>query len=640
MIEFVSLFNGQLAEQIGWTLFHSLWQGLIIAGLAIALLRFIPNKLAAMRYNIAGTALLMIFLSAIGTFIYEFSGSNTKPIEALPVMLAFNHNAVQDGEMTLISTIQNFVVENKAIIVVVWLVGTLVFSIRLFGGWLYTIFLRAKATLLYNQWTNRMHDLRKVMGIDKMVALAESSSLDAPVVVGFFKPLVIVPAGMFSGLTPDEVETILLHELMHIKRSDYLLNIFQSIIETLLFFNPFVWLLSSIIRREREHSCDDGVIAYHGSPMAYAYALTRLEEIRVAGPSLALSAAGNRYELLNRIKRIMEKSAKKYSNIDRIVPVALLITGVILASFLTIGSIEENTLPEFATEKKGMLNIPALDTPRKKKKEASYYRKSETIVDENGEPKEIITEEFTGDDELRPLVDPQFSTHLDFDPALAFEFNQSILADFNIDPFIVDFPSMEIMDFNFELMSDTTTDKKRWKEFSMEFQRQFQERFKSFYKDHQAEFEAMMEQMESGFNEFNSYKYDDLHEAEEIKYHLELLRKQQGKLLDYQSEDLMKRQEENRLKMESELSQVHEQLRRAKTEMVKMKENMAAFEKELHEQLVKDGYLKKGAKLETMRWKEDGVFEVNGKRIKDADIEKYNKLRKKYFKGNFRTFYE
>src|SRR5690606_8513761 len=103
-------------------------------------------------------------------------------------------------------------------------------------------------------------------------------------------------------------------------RHDYIINLFQSLLETIFFFNPFVWMISSAIRREREFCCDDEVVRRNGSPLTYAKALAQLEEIRHSKPVFALSLAENKNQLLNRIKRIMEKSAKNYSGRERIIP--------------------------------------------------------------------------------------------------------------------------------------------------------------------------------------------------------------------------------------------------------------------------------------------------------------------------------
>lgn len=142
------------------------------------------------------------------------------------------------------------------------------------------------------------------LGIKKKVAVWISDNVDVPSVIGFLKPIVLLPAAALNNLTSSQVETILLHELAHIKRNDFLINLFQSVIEVLLFFNPFVMLLSKAAKKEREHCCDDWVINYQYSMHDYAGALLVIEKQRQQQLAFALAATNGKKDLLNRIKRL------------------------------------------------------------------------------------------------------------------------------------------------------------------------------------------------------------------------------------------------------------------------------------------------------------------------------------------------
>src|SRR5204862_7511696 len=107
-----------------------------------------------------------------------------------------------------------------------------------------------------NDWSNIVQQLARQLHIDRVIPLAQSAHINAPLVIGYIKPVIMIPVGMFSGLSPEQIETIFIHELAHIKRHDYFINVLQSIIEALFFFNPFIWIVSNIIRREREYCCD------------------------------------------------------------------------------------------------------------------------------------------------------------------------------------------------------------------------------------------------------------------------------------------------------------------------------------------------------------------------------------------------
>ena len=164
-----------------------------------------------------------------------------------------------------------------------------------------------------------------------------------------------------------------------------------------------MWIISGIIRREREHCCDDAVIKVHGNALAYAQALATLEEARLSRTGLALSFADNKKQLLNRIKRIMEKSVQSYSGRERIIPAILLITGLICASWLTIQKKESER--DQVKQSDVVKEIPvSADTTIKIEMSGRYYKKTVTTVDKDGKPHEEVTEGYDGDEEVRPLA--------------------------------------------------------------------------------------------------------------------------------------------------------------------------------------------------------------------------------------------
>lgn len=235
-----------------------------------------------------------------------------------------------------LGTVPQSIEANMFVIVFLWIIGAFVFSFRLIGGWWYINNLKRDAIYLQNEWSNFIEKCTRQLEIKKTISLAETHLITSPMVIGYFKPVVLVPLGMLTSLTADQLETIFLHELAHIKRHDYLINLIQSFIEVVLFFNPFVWIISKTIRKEREFCCDDAVINTYGNPMVYARALAQIEESRIVGNSLALSLADNKNELWNRIKRIMEKSHKTHNSKNRFIPAILLIVGLLCASWLTV----------------------------------------------------------------------------------------------------------------------------------------------------------------------------------------------------------------------------------------------------------------------------------------------------------------
>ncbi len=343
MNTFADLFSSPWVQALGWTLLHSLWQSVFVTGVVIIAIKCTPTRLSNTRYLVATVGLTLIFLLSAGTFLHLITTKNIHVKESV-ISYQFSLSAVgndlQKPFTGLLGTLTDAVERNIPAIVLVWSIGALLFSLRVFSGWWYVQRIRSEAVLIGDQWSKLVQQLASSIKINQYIPLAESSRIQTPIVIGYIKPMILFPVGICSGLSMEQLESIILHELVHIKRKDYLVNIVQSFMEAIYFFNPFVWIISGIMKREREHCCDDAVVQSNRNPLAYVRALAMLEEARLSKPGLALSFADNKNQLLNRIKRLMEKSVRNYSGRERIVPFALLIIGLICASWLTIQSRE------------------------------------------------------------------------------------------------------------------------------------------------------------------------------------------------------------------------------------------------------------------------------------------------------------
>jgi GWxTD domain-containing protein len=152
-------------------------------------------------------------------------------------------------------------------------------------------------------WQQRVNDLAARVRISGPVTLLESCLTGVPVVIGHVRPMILMPVGLLTGLPVGQIEAILLHELAHIRRYDYLVNMLQLSVEGLLFYHPAVWWISSIMRTEREHRCDDLVVAIRGNAHEYATALAALEHSRWGASEPALAATGG--SLVKRIRRLL-----------------------------------------------------------------------------------------------------------------------------------------------------------------------------------------------------------------------------------------------------------------------------------------------------------------------------------------------
>jgi TonB family protein len=146
--------------------------------------------------------------------------------------------------------------------------------------------------------------LARRVGVSRVLQMTESSALDVPAVVGWLRPMLVVPASVFAGLAPAQLDAILAHELAHVRRHDFFVNLGQTVVETLLFYHPGVWWVSSRIRIERESCCDDAAVAVCGDAATYARALASLEVLRQGSPALAVAANGG--SLMKRIQRLLD----------------------------------------------------------------------------------------------------------------------------------------------------------------------------------------------------------------------------------------------------------------------------------------------------------------------------------------------
>jgi beta-lactamase regulating signal transducer with metallopeptidase domain len=295
-----------LTITIGWTLVHFVWQGACIAALLGAARHALRNSGAQARYLAAMAAMLLMLASAGATFVYLDYGDVPTQLQ-LPVshssMAALAGNIAQRAVQT--SAWRERMPDYFPVLVYIWIAGVMALSIRSLGGWVVTQqWKRRNVRIAQAFWQERMARLAKRLAISRKVCLWESAIAHTPAVIGWIRPVVLLPASAISGLAPSQIEALLAHELAHIRRHDYLVNLLQTAIETLLFYHPAVWWVGRQMRTERENCCDDLAVAVCGDALVYARALTELEKIRIATPRLAMAA--NSGSLLQRVRRLLD----------------------------------------------------------------------------------------------------------------------------------------------------------------------------------------------------------------------------------------------------------------------------------------------------------------------------------------------
>ncbi len=300
--------SAPLAQAIGWALLHLIWQGAIVAAILAAGLSLLKQKSANIRYAFACAALALLPLLAVATAwrCYEplptpSDGPISLRASSLPADIA-KAVAAQAARSALVSA-GDLARSALPYVVLAWLAGVTILSIRLFVGLSRVQRLAARAVPASVKWESILRRLSHALGLRYAVALLETAAAEVPTVVGWLRPVILLPASALSGLSAEQIEMLLAHELAHIRRNDFFVNVLQSVVETLMFYHPAAWWISSRIRVEREHCCDDLAVEVCGNAVQYARALTRLEELRSTRSGLAVAANGG--SLVGRIRRLV-----------------------------------------------------------------------------------------------------------------------------------------------------------------------------------------------------------------------------------------------------------------------------------------------------------------------------------------------
>ncbi|MCP3166093.1 M56 family metallopeptidase [Myxococcus qinghaiensis] len=338
-------------ESLGWALVHSLWQGALVAlGLAVALVT-VGRRAANARYALAcGALVLTVVLPAATGWRHATRARATLQAEHAAVTRAVHEEprlapraqprwagtprAVVSSEreptratmsewtqLAPASVLMRLVEQARASldsllrwVVLAWVAGVGLSSGRLTAEWVQLRRLARRALPAPREWQERLDTLSRRLGLTRAVRLLQSTEVDVPSTVGWLSPVVLLPVSTLCGLPTRQLEMVLAHELAHIRRHDFAVNLAQVVVETLFFYHPAVRWMSNIIRVEREHCCDDVAVSASGNSVSYARALTALEALRVlpSEPSHAMSALGG--SLPERVRRLVSPPAPRCSS--------------------------------------------------------------------------------------------------------------------------------------------------------------------------------------------------------------------------------------------------------------------------------------------------------------------------------------
>jgi len=318
-------------QALGYAIAGSLWQAallwLLVAG--VHSLFKIPSQV---KYKIALAAQFGAFI----WFLVSLQFYYTKCAEAIAMLRysgvsSANAFIFQPGTHSFSSTLLNGISKGEKLLPflsVAYLCLLFVLAVRWVKGYRQTVLIKTQGLQKIDiQWRLFVKRISEMLNIKHPVKIYVSELVKSPLTVGFLKPLILVPLASINNLTAYQLEAVILHELAHIKRADYIINIIQSIIEISLFFNPFIQLLGKTVKRERENSCDDWVLQFQYDPSTYAEALLRIAYMQQT-PAFAMNAGGKENDLLWRVKRMLNQQEKTFQYRNRLLAL-LLITGLL-----------------------------------------------------------------------------------------------------------------------------------------------------------------------------------------------------------------------------------------------------------------------------------------------------------------------
>ncbi|PYO97369.1 MAG: hypothetical protein DMD60_07160 [Gemmatimonadetes bacterium] len=295
-------------QALGWALVDSLWQDALAAAGLAALFALIPVRAARARYALATLTLALMLALPIATAV-RLSGTSpwsSDVVTAAPAVAPGPLSGPGPRAVPAATRIRTALEPALPWVVLVWFAGVVALSLRLASGWLVARQLgRVGTSSVPDSCGEAVARLAVRLRISRPVRVFESAMVQVPAVIGWLRPVILLPASALTGLTPLQLDALLAHELAHVRRYDHLVNLGQAVIETLLFYHPAVWWVSQQVRDEREHCCDDLAVAVCGDAHFYATALLGMERLRVTPPAFALAAAGRGGSLMSRIRRLV-----------------------------------------------------------------------------------------------------------------------------------------------------------------------------------------------------------------------------------------------------------------------------------------------------------------------------------------------
>jgi bla regulator protein BlaR1 len=322
---FDKLFNLRGMHTVFVMLADSLWIGALMALVAGIIITLTKKHGPQLRYQLL-TGLLALFVLSMAFVFYTAFVSDThatadsnKTMIVAITSTSMQANSVQPEQKNVFDSLISFIQANADVIVSIWFMVIIFRCLQLISG--LNSLQRMKRRWIMeagDQWNQKLHELATKLGIRRHVIFLQSSLAKVPMVIGHLKPVLLFPMGLLNNLPQDQVEAILLHELAHIKRNDFLVNLLQQFAEIFFFFNPAVLWISSLIKNERENCCDDIALSITRNKKIFIHALVAFQEYN-AGVKYAATFSGSKNHLLNRVKRIITNNNKTLNTMEKLV---------------------------------------------------------------------------------------------------------------------------------------------------------------------------------------------------------------------------------------------------------------------------------------------------------------------------------
>nr|WP_068886645.1 M56 family metallopeptidase [Pedobacter panaciterrae] len=367
------------------TLLQSLWLGLVISVVTGLTVVFTRKSSARLRYRLLTGYLLMFTVGTGLTLLFHLASPDG--IEEL------HNQAISSSENNIFFAGYQYLNSRSEIIVLIWFLMICIKFTRLGVGF-YNLYRmkREQLTPIGKYWKDKVSYLCEVLEIKNKITVVESGIAKIPMVVGHLKPMILLPVGLLTNLSVAEVEVILLHELSHIRRRDYLVNLLQNFLELIFFFNPAVLWISTLIKAERENCCDDMVIATKQNKTVYINALLSCQQYQV-DQRFAMMLSANRTSLVARVRRMVLNDNHTLSGIEKSLLTVCLVTAVVLtATFSSVGSQSVSKTPGHIVTlvAKQLIEPRQTDTLNLRKKHSTKPVKKRIKLKRNNGPKAVL----------------------------------------------------------------------------------------------------------------------------------------------------------------------------------------------------------------------------------------------------------